>query len=414
MLHVGHRQFDFRTSLRGMAVPLLLLLATVNAMAQMATTTPKVRAVPTGLASDNERMISYRHQEHMWQTTDGGLHLMVNRGTLGPWIGLALFSSFDGGVSWSFQRTFENTDEMSSADGFIKANDLTLAYQTADGNIVYTRHRYDPDTRTWSALLTETAYASATLGAINPAIAVDERGTTWCSFVARDRVTNDVNVRVIARVAGGATWYDPGLVFGPTDHRSIERSARPVPIPDGMAMVFTVREKTYWATRSNALSTDAAWAVNLLFAGTPVPSYQDPYASHFGVVGDPAGNVHFVINEDYDVLYLKWNAATGLWSTPKQVDDARNVVYMQVGLSNGKLVVAFSVQRGRGLVVVSPDLGETFGPWVETVLTPAVPGANFNTARVEMPAVSQGNLSLLQQYAIYGTQTLMAWKIPGP
>jgi hypothetical protein len=239
-------------------------------------------------------------------------------------------------------------------------------------------------------------------------------GRLRCAFVARDRVTDDVNVRLIARVANTGVWSDPGLVFGPSDHRSIERSARPVRIPGGMGLVYTVRENTYWATRSDASAVDSAWTVGHLFARTPVPSYTDPYASHFGVVADTSGNVHLVTNENYNVLYFKWNAASGKWSAPKHVDDARNVVYMQVGISNGKLVIAFSVQRGRGLVVVSPDLGESFVPWVETVLTKAVPGANFNTARVEMPTVSSGNLALLQQYAIYATQTLMSWRIPGP
>lgn len=77
-------------------------------------------------------------------------------------------------------------------------------------------------------------------------------------------------------------------------------------------------------------------------------------------------------------------------------------------------MIAFSVQQGRGLVVVSRDLGETFTPLAETVLTRAVPGANFNTARVEMPTFSTGPLPLLQQYAINGTQTLMSWSLPAP
>lgn len=399
--------------LHWLAAFLLVVLGGVL-LTQGAMAAPRVRAVPTGLASDNERMISYRHQEHLWQTPDGALHLVVNRGTLGPWFGLSLFSSFDGGVNWAFQRTFAGTDHLSSLDGFLQGNDLSIAYQTLDRNIVYAQMRYDPLSRAWTELLSEVAYASATLGAINPAIAVDEVGTVWCAFVARDRSTDDVNLRLVARLAGSGAWHDTGLVFGPTDHRSIERSARPVRIPGGMGLVYTVRENTYWATRSNAWAAGDAWTVSPLFARTPVPSYQDPYASHFGLVADSAGNVHLVTNENYDVLYFKWSAASAQWLPPKRVDDDRKVVYMQVGMSNGKLVVAFSVQRGRGLVVVSPDLGETFVPWVETVLTSAVPGANFNTARVEMPASSSGDLSLLQQYAIYGTQTLMSWSIPAP
>lgn len=373
-----------------------------------------VRAEPTGLASDNERMVSYRHQEHLWQTSDGALHLVFNRGALEPWPGLVLFSSFDGGLNWVFQRSFADTDYLSSADGLLQGGELSLAYQTSGRNLVFTRLLYDPVQRAWALLLEETAYASPVLGAINPAIAVDALGTIWCGFVARDRVTNDVNLRLISRAAGSTGWDDPGLTFGPTDRRSIERSARPVRIPGGMGLVFTVRENTYWAWRADELPRDGAWAVETLFTRTPVPSTSDPYASHFNVVADAFGNVHLVTNENYDVLYFKRRAESGLWTAPKQVDDARKVVYMQVGMSNDKLAIAFSVQRGRGLVVVSPDLGETFAPWVETVLTKAVPGANFNTARVEMPAYSAGGLALLQQYAIYATQSLMSWRIPAP
>lgn len=373
-----------------------------------------VRAEPTGLASDNERMVSYRHQEHLWQTSDGALHLVFNRGTLQPWQGLVLFSSFDGGRNWVFQRNFADTDYLSSADGLLQDGELSLAYQTSGRNLGFTRLLYDPVQRTWEALLEETAYASPILGAINPAIAVDALGTVWCGFVARDRATNDVNLRLISRAVGSTTWDDPGLTFGPTDRRSIERSARPVRIPGGMGLVFTVRENTYWAARTNEMPRDGAWTVETLFTRTPVPTQSDPYASHFNVVADGFGNVHLVTNENYDVLYFKRRAESGLWTAPKQVDDARKVVYMQVGMLDDKLAVAFSVQRGRGMVVVSTDLGETFAPWMETVLTKAVPGANFNTARVEMPAYSAGVLALLQQYAIYATQTLMSWRIPAP
>lgn len=40
-----------------------------------------VMAVTTDLSSDNERVISYRHQQHLTQTSDGALHLLMNRGT---------------------------------------------------------------------------------------------------------------------------------------------------------------------------------------------------------------------------------------------------------------------------------------------------------------------------------------------
>ena len=78
------------------AIAMLLLFGPAAALAQ----TQTVRAGSTDLYSSSERMISYRHQEHMWQTADGALHLVINRGTLTPAPGLALYCSFDGGSTW--------------------------------------------------------------------------------------------------------------------------------------------------------------------------------------------------------------------------------------------------------------------------------------------------------------------------
>lgn len=61
---------------------------------------PVINSESTNLSGDSELMISYRHQERMWQTADGGLHLVVNRGTSPGNPALVLNSSFDGGVTW--------------------------------------------------------------------------------------------------------------------------------------------------------------------------------------------------------------------------------------------------------------------------------------------------------------------------
>lgn len=76
-----------------------------------------VRAVESDLSGDNERIISYRHQQHLSQTSDGGFHLLLNRGSLAPASGLTLYSSYDGGQTWSFAQAFGNTGDKSMGDG---------------------------------------------------------------------------------------------------------------------------------------------------------------------------------------------------------------------------------------------------------------------------------------------------------
>ena len=373
-----------------------------------------VRAAETDLRSDTERMISYRHQEHMWQTADGALHLVFNRGSLQPNPGLALYSSFDGGATWSFMQSFGNTDDKSTADGQLRGDELALVHATADGSIMYAELHYDAELRQWSLVRSETAYSSAQWGGLNPALDVDAVGTVWCAFVARNRETNDTNIRVVDRVGGGTLWTDPGLVFGPTDHRSIERSARPLRTANGIGMIFTVREMTYWASRVDGLPDNSAWNTVTVFTGTPEQSFKDPYASHFSLVADAQNALHLTIVDSYDILYLRSPDGGTSWTAPVRLDDDRKAVYSQIGLANGKLAVAFSAQRGRGVLTVSADQGGSFSPADELALPPASPGVSYGTARVEMPTRSTGALSVLQQYEDNGVQRLMLFRLPSP
>jgi hypothetical protein len=374
-----------------------------------------IRAVTTNLTSNADRIVSYRHQEHMWQTSDGGLHLVINRGTQpGDPPGLCLYSSFDGGVGWVLAQSFPGTDDKSTSDGQLHGDDLLFAYATAGGDVIYSPLHYDSVLRTWSVVAIETAFSSTVFTALNPAIAVDALGTVWCAFVSRNRSTNDVNIRMVDRVGGGNVWSDPNLIFGPTDRRSIERSARPVRTPNGMGMVFTVRESTFWAFRTNGFPDNSSWSVSTVYVGTADQSWKDPYASHFGVVTDDQNNMHLVLADNYDIFYLRSTDAGNSWSAPLRVDDDRKVVYAQVGLVNGKIAVPFSAQRGKSTLMCSSDLGASFTLSTDLLLLPASPGVDFGQARVEMPTRSTGALPVLQQYSDNGVQRLMLFVVPSP
>ena len=398
--------------LRAAVAAFALHIAGAVTVAQAAA--PNVQATLTDLTGSTERMISYRHQEHLWQTADGGYHLVLNRGALAPNPGLTLYSSYDGGSTWTFAHQFADTDDDSTSDGILAGTDLSVAYRTAAGNIVFQRLTYDSALRSWALIADETAYASSQFEGINPALDTDAVGTVWCSFVARDRVTNDVNIRMFNRAAGGTVWTDTGLIFGPTDHRSIERSSRPLAMPGGMGMIFAVREYTYWATRSNDLPPNSPWTISTLYVGTPAFRTTDPYASHFSAVVDPQGNVHLATIDNFDVFYFKRDATTGTWSAPLKLDDDKNVAYLQMALINGKPTAGWSVQRGRGSIVSSPDLGLTFPIAAQLLLPPDAPGVKYGTARVEMPTRSTGPIIMLQQYEDNGVQRLMIFKVPVP
>jgi hypothetical protein len=376
---------------------------------------PNLDPQPTDLAGNSERMVSYRHQEHLWQTGDGGLHLVFNRGTLAP-TGLALYSSYDGGLSWRLQASFANTDGEGTADGQLIGDNLGVVFQTLDGNVVFRQLHHDAASRSWAAAGTdEVVYASSQWAAINPAFGVDANGAAWCAFLARDRRTGDANIRLAARAAGANTWMGTGLVFGPTERRTTARSARPLPVPGGMAMVYTVSERAYWAVRSNGAPLDGAWAVSSLFVGTPETRKQDPYASHFSLVTDDAGDIHFATIDAYNVLYFKYTLATGAWSGPTLLSDGNKTAYLQMGLVDGKVTTAWSVVRsGRGSIVSSPDGGATFTTLGKLVLPAAAPGVNYGEARVEMPTRATGSAVLFQQYNDNGLERVMRYAVSVP
>ncbi len=391
-----------------------LLAALALGQANAAPGVPRIQGVPTNLASDSDRIISYRHQEHLWQTADGALHVVINRGSLTPGPGLALFSSFDGGLTWQWQRSFADTDGDSVSDGQLIGDSLAFLQQTVGGNLVFHRLTWDAGARTWSMVQEETAWASEQFTALNASVAVDAQGTFWCAFDARDRVTNDVNIRLLMRPAAASGWQDSGQVFGPTDHRSIERSARPVAVPGGMGLLFTVRETVYWAERTDEMAPDAPWPVSTLFVGAPTARLVDPYASHFSVVADDAGFTHLFLIDNFDVLYFKRDPLTRSWAGGARVDDDKKTAYTQGGIVNGKLAAAWSVQRGAGSAVVSADGGTTFQAAAALQLPPDAPGVSYGQARVEMPTRSTGPLVILQQYSDNGLQRLMVFRVPAP
>ena len=377
-----------------------------------AQTVPSVKAVVTDLRSDSERMISYRHQQHLVQTPDGALHLLFNCGGLTPNPGLTLHSSFDGGLTWAFMLSFADTDPKSTGDLLLQGDDLSIVYHNGAKAVMFAQLHYDAVPRTWTMLTLQQAWASTQWDAQNPALAVDELGTIWVGFSART-ARGPGNIRVINRVGGGTLWTDPNLVFGPTDQKAPERSARPVAIPGGMGMVWTAHEVTYWSQRPNGLPDNSAWQTVTIFTGVP-GKVDDPYASHFNVVAD-AARIHVITIENFDVLYLRLDLTTGQWSAPIVLDDSRKVTYAQISSANGKLAVAFSVQRGKGRMIVSGNSGVTWAPACELQLITTYPGIEYNTARVEMPSRFTGTtLPILQQYADDESEKAMLFRVPAP
>lgn len=109
-----------------------------------------IPSVPTNIVGSVDRMISYRIQEHMWQTADGATPLMVNRGPISTRGALGLYTSLDNGANWVAKGAIPNTDLTSTADGLLTGNDLRLVYSDNTGAILSALLQYDPSAGTWT------------------------------------------------------------------------------------------------------------------------------------------------------------------------------------------------------------------------------------------------------------------------
>lgn len=109
-------------------------------------------------------MIPYRHQQHLWQTSDGGLPYAQSQHPY-TWTKAAFVRQLRRGQTWSVAQAFGNTFDKSTGDGQLVADNLSLACDKLDGNAIFAQLAYDSVARTWSALGAETVFTSTPLGA---------------------------------------------------------------------------------------------------------------------------------------------------------------------------------------------------------------------------------------------------------
>ncbi len=365
----------------------------------------------TNLTSSNDRMISFRHQERMWQTADGALHLVINRGTSSPGA-LVLYSSFDGGRQWAEALAFADTGNESTLDGELRGTRLSTVYSEAGGTLRHRVLQYDTTTRTWLTQLNEVALADPVLSAQNPAAVTDRQGVVWCAFLARDRSSGDFSLR-LARRAPDGTWALASDVFGGSG-RSKARSARPVLTPEGVGIAFRVRNVLSWASRVDGASLSAAWDQRQIHVDTAEPDLNDPFASHFSAVADDSQAIHLAVVDDGNVLYFRRDPVLGTWSAPRNVDGARRSVYVKIGWNGEKVFVSIPTNNGAGVVLASADGGSSFVEAHSLIVPPPSVGVSYDFSRHEMPSRWLGALPILQQFAQRRQQRLMLYEILAP
>ena len=386
-------------------VALALLLSGGIAAAQV----EQIPSAPTSLVSFADRMISYRSQNHMWQTADGATHVIINRGPRRDRSSLALYSTYDGGVNWAFAGVaLPDSNGSSTSDGWLADNRLQLTWDIGLGTLRYAELVYDPAGKTWTLSLTEPVLDSADVVALTPAMAVDALGRIWLAFTQKENATGNYSIRMLRRGAPGEAWVDTGFTFGPVGNEANARSGRPIATSRGMGMVFTVNAQMYWTERGNDWTLEQPWPRAPIY--TKVEPTNDPYGTHFSIVADPESNMHLVSVDGGRVVYSRYLVADRQWVTRILTEDIK-ASYVQATLSDGN-VMLFSNALTHLTVLQSRDMGDTFVHTQTLVHPPATAQERYNRPRLETPSVATSPVPVLQQYVDGRRQGALFFAVP--
>jgi hypothetical protein len=362
----------------------------------------------TPFSSTTDRIISYREEKHSWQTSDGAFHLMINRGDQPGDDAFQLYTTMDGGANWLTGPSLGASNQYSTADGMLRGKTLAVVYSSDTQAVDFSSFVWDPASDTWSTGDSQTVFSSAGQQAINPCIARDDNGNLWVALVVMDLATLDNSIHMMVRLYGTSDWIDTGLVFGQVDGPDVERSARPVAIPGGMGMVYTVHNQMYWASRDNAAAPTAPWTTQLLYTYTG--THTDPFSSHFSVTSDSQGNIHLALVDGGQLLYLRYNAANRTWKQRWLTNDI-NAGYPQVSMVGSTLMIAVNNQSNAG-VFTSSDLGKTFTHSYALQHSDPPAGVSYRYPRLETPATASGPTLLFQEYTDNGVDHLLQYLVP--
>lgn len=368
----------------------------------------QLEAQDAGLESTVPRMISYRHQEHMWITSDGAVHLIINEGDLSPSQSLTLFTSLDGGITWTPMVSLPSSNGISTSDGALVEDRLHVTYATDANTIAYATIDWDATAQAWDLSLVETAFESSFFAATNPALVVDDEGSVWCGFVRINRLNFKSGIRMVMRDASTSAWADTRQTFGIVDGsltQNIERSPRPVQLPNGIGMVYTVHHEFRWAYRDENLALDEAWDDELLRVVSS--ENLDPYASHFSVSSDDNQNLYLVTVDDGRLLFQRYRAGQQVWESPQVIvgDEVTSILgavgYPQVTLDADDTVsLVFNLGR-QARVFQSDDHGRSFPIRYQLLHSEITdPDASFDFPRMQSPRRVTDGFPVLQQYVV--------------
>ncbi|MHA6326668.1 sialidase family protein [Roseivivax sp. CAU 1753] len=360
----------------------------------------KLGAIPTTKGM-SPKMIVSRMQDHIIETSDGDLHLMVNMG-LGQ--GTVIMTSTDSGVTWERSMLIGQHGIGSSADirMVLDGDTAAVVFSTDAGEIVFWRLEYDTEANTWTSRTQQVvANGVESSGISHPTIAVSDRGLVLVAYTE----TTDAGLEINFAYSddGGYTWTNTQI-----DVLDAEAgAARVLATTSGFGVLYATSDGIFWAGYTPATSS---WSYEEVYSGGAIGKY----ATHFSTVEVGDSTYVAVVDPDLTLILLEYDALSRSWSEALVFEDsAGSVSSVQISAEDdGRLYLTYDdTETGELYVLESLDHGDT---WV-TVATLDVPfffdpgPVRFEVPEYfddEMVIVMQVNLAFTDKFSM-----LYSWSV---
>lgn len=355
----------------------------------------------TGIESDSKEIISYKHQEHFWETADGGLHLTVQRTG-----SMSLYSSFDDGETWTEMLSTQAYERPASADGFFYNNAIYNAFATENGNVGVAKIVYDPRRQRWTDLgRSNPVPLGSGVTASRPTIVGDQMGRwLWIAAPTENRRTWKKAIQLFYSPNDGVNWIDTGLKLGSSNFKN--KAARIVALSDRVGAIYSDIDGDYlvvkWAYRLNSWGANQAWAEQEI-GRHPRKVVQDPVGTHYNVAVDLDDNIHVATSDNGQLLYYRYDAASHTWQN-SVTHEGSKTAYTQLSVTqDGRVFVIYNF--GKNIKIIEGDRQGKFTDYAY-ITPPSGLGLNYYFPRLETPSLVRGNmLPILLQAEDQGSNT---------
>ncbi len=334
-----------------------------------------------------QQIIVSRMQDHIVETDDGNLHMLINTASDNV---LTMLTSTDGGESWAEAGTFfGNVNRNSSSDFRLSESEdgvAMVSYANLRSGISYGELAYDEATGTWS----ETFKSIVRLGDINPlgTNPTVTQGASGNLFMAYS-VENEVGLegRLSVSLDGGESWSELDVF----DEDVGAGSLRVVPTDTSFGILYVNALEVTWVTYDLG---ESEWSYEVIAEVGALGRY----SSHFSSTMYEGDIYLATVSHDFEISFLHYDSDTDTWSeavTP-EITPSGDISSVQMSAdANGNLYMSYDNDaEGTLEVIKSTDEGQT---WEEFAIM-EVPGWLSSTpTRFEAPENFDDELPIVVQ-----------------